>query len=99
MKNKLLLILAAFSMTLASCEHGPDVNTPTKIEYKVVMPEDKYFDCPVVALPDPATLTDAEVALLINDLVKTNRLCHNNAAATQEFLLKAKERIESEKVK
>ena len=96
MRNKLFIIMAAFTLT-ACFGRGEDVNTPTKIEQVVVMPEDKYFDCKEVPLPDPATLTDAQVAMVLNDLVKQNRLCVNNAKATQEFLLEAKKRIESKK--
>jgi hypothetical protein len=69
---------------------------PVKTEYKVVMPEDKYFSgCDVIALPDPKTLTNTQVAQLITDLVTTNRICHNNNEAIREFLEKAKTELET----
>jgi hypothetical protein len=93
MTNKLLLILAAFSMTAAACTK-PDINTPTKIEYKVVMPESKYFTCDVVKLPNPKDLTDAQVAQLINDLVKANRICKNNMDGIKTYLEAAQKILE-----
>lgn len=85
-------------MSLGGCfGSGNRVNTPTKIEYQVVMPEQKYFDCKEIPLPtkeELKTWTDVQVSMLINDLVKENRLCVNNAKATQEFLLEAKKRLE-----
>jgi hypothetical protein len=95
MKNKLLLILAAFAIT-GGCAGTPHI-TPTKTEYKVVIPEAKYFTCDEVALPDPKALTDSQVALLINDLVKANKICHNNSVAIHDYLNAAKKELESRK--
>lgn len=90
MIKKLILILSAFSMTGCMGLSG-HANTPTTTEYKVVMPESKYFTCDVVQLPDPKTLTDAQIAQLINDLVKANRVCHNNMDAIHTYLQAAQD--------
>lgn len=95
MGSKLLATLAALSLMLSGC-HDTRPIAPTQIVYKVVMPESKYFDgCDIVKLPDPKTLTDAQLAVLINDLVKVNQICHNNNVAIQQYLLKAKEELEN----
>lgn len=93
MKSKLLIVLSAFALTgcLGSGQHVQ----PIKTEYKVVMPEEKYFTCDEVNLPDPATMNDAQVAQLINDLVKANRICHNNSQAIHDYLTKAKNELEN----
>jgi hypothetical protein len=93
MMNKLLLILAAFSMT-GCMGLGTHANTPTKTEYKVVMPESKYFTCDIVKLPDPKNLTDAQIAQLINDLVKANKICHNNMDGIKTYLQAAQDVLE-----
>jgi hypothetical protein len=96
MKNKLLIALLALS--LSACMGSGQHIQPIKTEYKVVMPEEKYFSgCDVVSLPDPSTLTDVQVAMLINDLVKTNRICHNNNQAIHDYLTKAKKELEARK--
>jgi hypothetical protein len=96
MIKKAILALAAFSMlgNLSACADRHI--TPVRTEYKVVMPEDKYFSgCDLVKLPDPTHMTDAQVAALINDLVKVNRICHNNNAAIKDLLEAAKKRLET----
>ncbi len=93
MKNKLLIALAATSIALSGCATKPPL-VPTKIEYRVVMPEQAYFTCDKVQLPDPATLTDAQVAQLINDLVKANRTCANNMNAIKQYLNAAEKVLE-----
>ena len=94
MKNKLLMIVAA-SITLSGCfGMGNKPLTPTQIEYKVVRPEKTYFTCDEVALPDPSTLTDVQVAMLINDLVKANKTCKNNMTAIDQYLKAAEDVLE-----
>jgi hypothetical protein len=67
---------------------------PTKTEYRVVMPEDKYFSgCDVVSLPDPATLTNTQVAQLIVDLATVNKVCHNNNKAIHDYLIAAQKEL------
>ena len=95
MKNKLLIILSSFA--LSGCLGSGQHIQPIKTEYKVVMPESKYFTCNEVALPDPKTLTDSQVALLINDLVKANKICHNNSVAIHDYLTSAQKELETRK--
>lgn len=71
--------------------------TPTQTVYKVVRPEKSYFTCDKVVLPDPKTLTDVQVAALINDLVKANRTCANNMHAIDQYLDAAQKVLEDRK--
>lgn len=89
MKNKLLIILSCFS--LSACFGSGQHIEPIKTEYKVVIPEEKYFQCDVTKLPNPKTLTDQQVAQLINDLYKDLKLCHNNMAGIKTYLQAAQD--------
>jgi hypothetical protein len=95
MKTKLMIAICAASMAITGCGHNP--LSPTKTELVVARPGEAYFICDKVSLPDPASLTDVEIAQLINDLVKANRICANNMAAIKQFLDAAEQVIEQRK--
>lgn len=98
MKNKLMVVATSFM--LSGCfGMGHKPLTPTKIEYKVVKPEEAYFTCEKVELPNPANLTDAQIAKLINDLVKANRTCANNMNAIKQYLNAAQDVLEKRQSK
>lgn len=93
MINKLLIILGAFCLT--GCMGSGEHINPIQTKYEVVMPENTYFQgCDIVKLPDPKTLTNTEIAQLIADLVKTNRICHNNNQAIHDFLVAAQQQLD-----
>ena len=53
------------------------------------------FECPSNGpLPDPATLTDIQVAQIIIELKSDLEVCRNKIESVQQFLVKAKERLE-----
>jgi hypothetical protein len=92
MMNKITIALVAFS--LSGCGVFQDHIQPIKTEYKVVIPEDKYFTCDVTKLPDAKTLkmfTDAQVAQLINDLYRDVKICHNNMQGIKTYLQAAQD--------
>ena len=96
MRNKLAIILSAFA--LSGCLGSGQHVQPIKTEYKVVMPESKYFTgCTIVQLPNPKHLTDAQVSQLINDLVKMNRVCYNHNQAIHDYLVSAQKELETRK--
>lgn len=67
----------------------------TKEKPIVVMPDRSMFECPTNGpLPDPATLTDIQVAQLIIELKSDLEICRNKIESVQQFLVKAKERLE-----
>lgn len=92
--NKLLIAVGA-ALSLGACAHGPLI--PTKTELKVVRPDAAYFTCDKVELPNPDTLTDVQVAQLINDLVKANKTCANNMNAIKQYLDAAEDVLEKRK--
>ena len=61
----------------------------------VVIPDQSMFVCPQTPLPDPDTMTDVDVAKLINALVRDNRVCGYNMKQVYEFLNKAKEKADA----
>lgn len=93
--NKLLIALCAGALSLSACAHKP--LPPTQTELVVARPDAAYFTCDKVTLPDPETLTDAQVALLVNDLVKANRICANNMNAIKQYLDAAEDVLEKRK--
>lgn len=89
--KKLLLILAAFCMSSCGTPHIQPIAT----KYMVIMPEDQYFHgCDIVKMPNPKTLDNTQVAQLINDLVKVNKVCHNNNQAIHDYLVKAQQELD-----
>lgn len=91
-KTKILALLVAASMTTACATKTLE---PVRTEYKVVVPEESYFVCDRVALPDPNTMTDSQIASLINDLVRANKVCYNNMNAIKQYLKAAKDILET----
>jgi hypothetical protein len=94
MKSKMIVALVGLAM-LSACKTFNEKPPIIRTEYKVVTPDEAYYTCDKVMLPDPDTLTDARVAQLINDLVKANRVCHNNMNAIKKYLDEAKKTLES----
>jgi hypothetical protein len=90
-----ILIAAAAAFMVTACGHKPLI--PTRTELKVVRPDPAYFTCDKVQLPDPETLTDVQVAQLINDLVKANETCANNMNAIKQYLDAAEDVLEDRK--
>ena len=95
MRSKILGAIIAVLLVSGCATHSIP---PVVTHYKVVMPEDKYFSgCDLVTLPDPKTLNDVQVAQLINDLVKVNRVCYNNTNAIYDLLKAAQKELETRK--
>ena len=96
MKNKLTLGLVALSLGGCALFDKPPL-PPTKTEYRVIYPDAEYFRCEQIKLPDPDDLTNVEVAKLINELVKSNKICDNNMKAIKKFLEEADKKLKAEK--
>lgn len=85
-----LLLIAAAALMLAGCETDqPTIITTSK--YKIVIPPDAMYKCPNVNnLPDPDSLTDAQVAALISRLSQNNAVCRASINQIKVYLNKAK---------
>jgi starvation-inducible outer membrane lipoprotein len=92
MKKIIAAALLPFLLMLSACNTTPQVITRTQLE--VVIPDKSLFYCPTEKLPDPATLTDAELSKFIVNLYRDNSVCRKNMAAIQKFLDEAKKRAE-----
>jgi PBP1b-binding outer membrane lipoprotein LpoB len=85
---KRLLLALGITLFLSACESDPEIVTATK--QLVVMPDPNLFECPeVTTFPDAGSLDDIEVAILLKQLYKNNKQCHNNMEAIRSFLEKA----------
>lgn len=94
MNWKLVLTLVA-TLTLAACQTDqPTVITTTK--YKVVMPPDVMWKCPTINnMPNPDTLTDAQIAHLLVQLEQSNEICRASIQQVKVYLNKAKAKFGS----
>ena len=90
-KLGIVLVLSAFILAGCNTVGTQQVISP---QLTVVMPPASYFVCPDVSKwPDPNTLTDSQVAQLLNTLNKNNHICKNNMGAIYTYLSKAKKTI------
>lgn len=97
-KNKIksffvIALLAPF--VLVGCQ---STNQQVQIVEKarVVIPPEELFKCPELKnYPNPATLTNREVAEIITTLVKNNQVCANNIEAIKRYLYEARDDAEN----
>jgi len=88
--------IIAISLLLAISACNPSSVDPQLIQSKpvVYLPNDTFFYCPTVKqLPDVATLSDEQVAVLLINLSKNNSICHASMVALKAELIKAKNRF------
>ena len=89
------LTIVAFALILGGCSHLNAVKEYLiKTETTVYIPDDKFFNCPRVVLPDPETLTKIQSADLIGQLATTNDQCANNMDGIKKDLTDAKAKLE-----
>lgn len=89
--KKLALVIPFF--LLAGCNSQQPLTVST--QQVVIMPDSQLFECPTVSrMPNPDTLTDAEVGKLLVQLQSYNIKCKKNVEAIRIFLTKAKETVE-----
>lgn len=95
MKSNILTALMCLSL-LSGCIITPKPEAPPpviKTQYIAIKPDKAYYVCDKVILPDPDTLTDIQIAKLINDLVRANKICSNNMNAIQHYIDNAEQVI------
>ena len=90
MKRIFVVLLA---MSLSAC--GPDSVFLRTEKPVVVVPDHDMFTCDSVVLPNPDTLTIIQTAKLIVELKTALDTCKNNMSAVEEYLKKAKAKLES----
>jgi hypothetical protein len=87
--KKLLLVSA---LLLAGCQTGTIVTTERQV---VITPSTNMYNCPTVdSYPNPKTLTDIEVAKLIVQLDRYNKICKNSIDSIKVYLENAKKTVE-----
>ena len=96
MMNKLysIIAIACLALPLAACATTGPTTIITKDIPVVIAPPDTLYSCPQVStLPNPATLTNRDLANLITTLVKNNRVCGANMSSIQTYVAKARMQI------
>lgn len=90
------LLITVSVMLLAACD--PPQPILVKPEAKVFVPDEQYFVCPTIdQFPDPATLSDGQVAALLINLDTNNRTCKESIQEIRRQLLAAKKSLEEVK--
>lgn len=80
---KIALALSALLLLVACGERA----VVTSVRHTVVMPQESMFNCNVIdVFPEPATLTDLQVARLLIQLYENNVGCKNSMDALRRFL-------------
>ena len=83
--KRILILLGC--LALAGCATAPtDLIARQNI---VAVPSEAQYVCPTEKLPDPSKLTDKQVAVLIEDLVRDNVECRNSLRSIHIFEEKA----------
>jgi len=84
-------ILLLSTLLIAGCQS----TLVTTKEQFVVTPSVSMYNCPTVnSYPDPKKLTDIEVAKLIVQLDRYNKVCKNSIDSIRTYLENAKKTIE-----
>lgn len=90
---KKLIILSA--LLLSGCQ-TPQILTSK--EQVVILPSESMYNCPsAVYYPKPETLTELEVAKIIVELNKNNKICKNSIESIRRYLTESKAALESKK--
>lgn len=88
-----LFITIVLAGLLSACGSSPIL---TRDKPVVVVPSSEMLSCSTVEdLPDPNTLTDLQVAKLVVELKTKLDVCANKMREVEQFLLKAKRKLES----
>jgi uncharacterized protein YcfL len=87
---KKLILLS--TLLLAGCQTAQIVTTQKQV---VITPSFSMYNCPTVeSYPNPKTLTDVEVAKLIVQLDRYNKICKNSIDSIKSYLENAKKTVE-----
>lgn len=83
--NKIVIALAAM-LCIAGCTTTRTI-VNDQSEFVVVRPPSSLFNCPQIGkIPNPATLTNKQVAEFIEKLYKYNKVCKINMDQIRAFI-------------
>lgn len=85
------IVIGAIALMLGGCLSDREIIRSERL----IVPEvpKQFLQCAGVRYPDPAHLTDAEVADLIIRLDDALHRCKENMGAVKEYLSRAKKRV------
>jgi hypothetical protein len=96
--NNLYKILGAIGIviSLAGCATTGPTTIVNNNVYVAISPPDTLYNCPQLAkFPNPKTLTNLQLANLITELVKDNRICGLSEKSIKDYVAKIKAQIEA----
>ena len=90
--RKLVILSALF---LSGCQTTQLLTTKEQV---VILPSETMYNCPVsVYYPKPEQLTELQVARLLVELNKNNKICKNSIESIRRFLNESKAELEAKK--
>jgi len=90
--KKLVIVAALF---LSGCQTTQLLTTKEQV---VILPSETMYNCPdAVYYPKPEKLTELQVARLLVELNKNNKICKNSIESIRRFLNESKAQLEVKK--
>jgi uncharacterized lipoprotein YajG len=90
--KKLVILSALF---LSGCQSTQLIKTKEQV---VILPSETMYNCPeTVYYPKPDKLTELQVAKLLVELNKNNKICKNSIESIRRFLNESKAELEAKK--
>ena len=86
-----MIIIGLTALALAGCNSSEIKPQLIQKQYVVVVPDNNLYNCPSIGkLPNPDTLTDADVSKLLVRLYGIDAQCSHSIQAIKAYLSKAK---------
>jgi len=90
--KKSIILLA---LMMGGCSSTQMLTTKEQV---VILPSASMYNCPTLdSFPKPDTLTDLQVALLVVQLQKNNKICKNSIESIKRYLEEAKLTVEKKR--
>lgn len=96
-----LIVAVSIALLLCGCSTTRSVSPIVTREVPtVIAPPDALYNCPsIVMFPNPETLTNEDLAILITKLVKNNKTCKINMDAIKAYVSNARLAVLENEVK
>jgi hypothetical protein len=90
-----VLACLPLALILSACQTTQLLTTKEQV---VILPSETMYNCPTATYyPKPETLTEIQVARIIVELNKSNKICKNSIESIRRYLEESKASIEAKK--
>jgi len=89
------LLITAVALLLSGCQTTQLLTTKEQV---VILPSENMYNCPTTTYyPKSESLTEIQVAKLMVDMNKNNKICKNSLDSIKRYLVESKASVESKK--